>query len=244
MMRRSIRTALVAAAEDDMRMRLPFLLAAADIDLEEMVSDGAAALEAAGRLRPDLLVADQCLPVLDGLSLAERMLSGRIVKPSVLILMRTEFPSVNRAKLEETGVVFLPCNAGKEDFRAAAEHFRSQEIAFSENACRRAETLLDELGVPAHPGREGLKYAALLCAEDERLLHGRGERLYPMLGGMMNIQPAAVERAMRHAIDAAWQSDKLENQHRIFADTVDAGRGQPTCGEMIARLADILRLEG
>ena len=49
---------------------------------------------------------------------------------------------------------------------------------------------------------------------------------------------------MRHAIDLAWQSNQFENQYRIFADTVDAGRGQPTCGEMISRLADILRLEG
>ena len=44
---------------------------------------------------------------------------------------------------------------------------------------------------------------------------------------------------MRHAIDLAWRSDQVDNQYRIFADTIDARRGQPTCGEMISRLADI-----
>jgi hypothetical protein len=61
---------------------------------------------------------------------------------------------------------------------------------------------------------------------------------------MLGIDANAVERAMRSAISAAWRSNQFENQYRIFADTVDAGRGQPSCGEMIACLADILRLEG
>ena len=52
------------------------------------------------------------------------------------------------------------------------------------------------------------------------------------------------ERAMRYAIDAAWRTGQIDNQHRIFGDTIDARRGKPTCGEMIAQLAEELRWEG
>ena len=69
-------------------------------------------------------------------------------------------------------------------------------------------------------------------------------QLYPRIGEAFGMNTRQVERAMRHVIGLAWQSDKFDNQYRIFADTVDAGRGQPTCSEMISRLADILRLEG
>ena len=229
-----------------MKRVLPILLAAADIALEGMFSDGVSALDAARRMHPDLMVADMCLPLMDGCALAEHVLTGSafILRPRILILQRQEFPACNRAKLEQAGVVFMPWPPKKEAFIAAVERLRGMRPVFDSRCSADADRLLDELGVPVHMGREALKYAALLCAENERLLHKRSENLYPMLAQMLNVPASAVERALRHVIGAAWQSDKFENQHRIFADTVDAGRGQPTCGEMIARLADILRLEG
>ena len=124
---------------------------------------------------------------------------------------------------------------------------RALEVApprFSPEEAAQADALLDDLGVPAHRGRSCLRTAVLLCAADERLQHSLGRRLYPLTGEICGMSAAQAERAMRHAIDLAWQSDQFDNQYRIFADTVDAGRGQPTCGEMICRLADILRLEG
>ena len=49
---------------------------------------------------------------------------------------------------------------------------------------------------------------------------------------------------LRHVIDAAWRTGEIEQQHRLFGDTIDARRGKPTCGEMIAQLAEELRWEG
>ena len=50
--------------------------------------------------------------------------------------------------------------------------------------------------------------------------------------------------AICHVIDCAFRTGEIERQHRIFGDTIDARRGKPTGGEMIAQLADILRWEG
>lgn len=245
-MRRPIRTALFAAADADVRRELPFLLAAAGIALAETASDGRSAWEKTLCCRPDLLIADVHLPLLDGTALAERVLTdeGCCVRPRVLLLHRREFPVPGRAKLEAMGAAFLAWPVPAADFCSAVRTLENAEPVFSRLWCKRADELLDALGVPVHIGREALRWSVLLCAEDERLLHGRGERLYPMVGEKLGLSSQAVERALRHVIGAAWRSDQFENQHRIFADTVDAGRGQPTCGEMIARLADILRLEG
>ena len=245
-MRGSIRTAVFAAADSDVRRQLPFLLAAQHISLLDAVSDGLSAKEAVCRFRPDLLVADTLLPGRDGCSVAESLLSDSClpVHPALLLLYRREFPVPKRAKLEDMGTAFLAWPAGNEAFHAAVKGLQSKNCSFPEIMSAHADALLDSLGLPEHTGREALKRAAMLCARDQRLLAGRSKKLYPMVGEMLGLSSSGVERALRHAIGAAWQSDKFENQHRIFADTVDARRGQPTCGEMIARLADILRLEG
>ena len=83
-----------------------------------------------------------------------------------------------------------------------------------------------------------------MVLENHDVINRITKELYPGVAKRFDTSASKVERAMRHAIGLAWQSDKFDNQYQIFADTVDAGRGQPTCGEMISRLADILRLEG
>lgn len=245
-MRRSIRTAVLVSADPDVRRQLPFMLADEKISLAEAVFDGLNAEESVRSFLPDLLVLDALLPGKDGCALAESILldCSLRVRPWVLILHRREFPLPNRAKLEADGAVFLAWPAGKEDFRAAVRQMETGASAFPDTMAGHADALLDSLGVPEHVGREALKCAAMLCAQDQRLIIGRSKMLYPMVGEMLGLSSSGVERALRHVIGAAWQSDKFENQHRIFADTVDARRGQPTCGEMISRLADILRLEG
>lgn len=241
-----IRTAVAAAADEQMRSVLPRLLACIGVSLEEMAFDGASALEAAVRHRPDLLAMDVHLPVVDGIVLAERVLaSGELpVRPRLLLVHRGEFLLPNRAKLEDRGAVFLSWPCEEAAVFAAFDRLCAANWRFSKARLARADELLDELGVPMQSGREAVKLAALLCAEDERLLYDRSGGLYSVIGESLSMKPPAVERAMRSAIGAAWRSDQFENQYRIFADTVDAGRGQPTCGEMIACLADILRLEG
>jgi len=243
-MRETIRTALLASADEDLRGKLSFLLAANGISLLDAAADGLSAEKALSESRPDLLIADAHLPLLDGCALAERVYSRCSFRPETLLLCRREFPVPRRAKLEDMGAVFLIWPASAEAFRAALAMLESKSAAMPEARVKRADELLNALGFPEHSGTRALRCAAVLCAQDERLIHRRNQRLYPMVGEMLSLSPQAVERALRYAIGAAWQSSQFENQYRIFADTVDAGRGQPTCGEMIARLADILRLEG
>lgn len=227
-------------------MQITRRLADAGISLDCMCEDGSSAFRALADFRSDLLVTDAFLPGLDGQALAKRILCSLSlpVRPAILILHDAHYPLPDGDLLERCGAVVLSRFASPEDFISAVNRLREKEICFPDQEIQRMDILLDALGVPVHPGRECLKQAALLCAADQRFRHRMGALLYPKIGEACAMNARQVERAMRHVIGLAWQSDKFDNQYRIFADTVDAARGQPTCSEMISRLADILRLEG
>ena len=238
-MLRTMQTAVAAVVSRTRGQRVASALGAAEIELEFLARDGNGAREALLRFRSDLLVTDAQLPETDGAALAARILGGFEfpVRPAVILLGESWEP------VPESAVV-LPASFTEEELVRAVDRLRRAPAAFSAEESVRAEALLEELGVPEHVGRDCLKTACLLCASDERLRSGMRGALYPRVGEIYGLTAAQAERAMRHGIALAWQSDKIENQYRIFRDTIDAGRGQPTCREMISRLADILRLEG
>lgn len=221
-------------------------LAIAGVELDCMCGDGPSALRALGEFRSELLVTDIPLPCMDGQSLARRALCSFSlpVRPAVLVLFDGRCVPPEREALLNCGVKFLESPFSGEAFAKAVGLLKNSEPCFTAREERHADFLLDSLGVPEHPGRNCLKQAALLCAADRRLGQNLGAALYPRVGAALGVNARQAERAIRHVISLAWRSDKIDNQYRIFADTVDAGRGQPTCGEMISRLADILRLEG
>lgn len=245
-MHAAITTAVVAAAAGYVRRQAIAALSGAGIELLAMTGHAADAMQAINSQRPDLLLADMELPGMDGSALAMQVLDGFAlsIRPKVIILRYPEFPVPAENKLRALGASFVEKPIEQNAFCAVLEDARISPPMFSPEAHRHVEDLLDILGVPDHAGRKCLHYAALICASDERARYKLNERLYPLLAQMLSMNAAQAERAMRHAIDLAWQSDKFENQNRIFENALDAGRGQPTCSEMISRLADILRLEG
>lgn len=241
-----ISTAVAAAAAEGVRTQLMRAFAENGVELIAMERDAAAAMEAVRRLKPDLLAADEQLPLLDGASLLLKALDEQAlpVRPTAILLHWPESPMPRRAELERMHIPCIPKPLNGDQLRRALEALHTAPPFFPKREIQLANRLLDALGMPEHIGRNCLKTAALLCAADVRMRGNMSGRLYPAVGKLCNLSAAQAERSMRHAIDLAWQSNQFENQYRIFADTVDAGRGQPTCREMISRLADILRLEG
>lgn len=245
-MTRRIETAVAAAATPMLRRQLSHLLACAGVALLAMPEDGPSALKALEDLHPDLLVSDAPLPFMEGAALIRRALCTPLlsVRPAAILLHDPAYPLPGRREIEDAGAVLVAKPVTDAAFVEAVCALRSSSIRFSAEETRRADRLLDALGVPSHRGRDCLRTAALVCLHDGRCKRSLSGMLYPRVGEMHALNAGQVERAMRHAIDLAWRSDKFDNQNRIFADSLDAGRGQPTCGEMIFRLADILRLEG
>lgn len=104
--------------------------------------------------------------------------------------------------------------------------------------------IIHEIGVPAHiKGYHYLREAILLVINNMDLLGGITKELYPMIAKKFNTTPSRVERAIRHAIEVAWNRGRIETINKIFGYTVHDEKGKPTNGEFIAMIADRLRLQ-
>ena len=104
--------------------------------------------------------------------------------------------------------------------------------------------LIHEIGVPAHiKGYKYLRDAITLAVENMDYLSAVTKELYPAVASKNHTTPSRVERAIRHAIEIAWNRGRLETIEGLFGYTVKTDKGKPTTSEFIAIIADKLRLE-
>ena len=117
--------------------------------------------------------------------------------------------------------------------------------AVDENFLRKEITkLLRTLGVPAHVlGYEYSREAILIALGNKGILKEMTKGLYPKIAQIFNTTPSRVERAIRHAVELAWDRGDLDTLHKFFGFTVSSKKGKPTNSEFLSALADHLRLE-
>lgn len=239
-MARRAKTAVVADILPEQAGRTARILEEAGYSVS-MARDGAEALRKCVEDAPEALVTDAVLPVLDGAGLAKRVRAARIpFRPGVVLAALPGFmrplyaPGVCSIAKPFTGEALL------EALAKTAVEMRMPDAQMRERIAR----MLDQLGVPEHPGREYLTDAVFLAGEDQTLIAALTGELYPMVARRSGVKPEAVERAMRHVIETAWSRGSIETQYEIFKGTIDAARGKPTCGGMIAQLSELLHMEG
>lgn len=101
-----------------------------------------------------------------------------------------------------------------------------------------------ELGVPAHiKGYQYLREAIMIAVDDMDVINAVTKVLYPEVAKRFSTTPSRVERAIRHAIEVAWDRGDLETLQKYFGYTVSNSKGKPTNSEFIAMIADRLVLE-
>ena len=104
--------------------------------------------------------------------------------------------------------------------------------------------LIHEIGIPAHiKGYQYIRDAIGIVVADRDILCAVTKELYPTIAEKNNTTPSRVERAIRHAIEVAWNRGRIETIDAIFGYTVKHDKGKPTNSEFIAIIADKLRLE-
>ncbi len=104
--------------------------------------------------------------------------------------------------------------------------------------------IIHEVGVPAHiKGYQYLRDGIIMVIENIDVLNQITKQLYPDLAKKHKTTPSRVERAIRHAIEVAWNRGQIDVVESIFGYTVNSNKGKPTNSEFIAMIADKLRLE-
>lgn len=103
--------------------------------------------------------------------------------------------------------------------------------------------IIHQIGVPAHiKGYQYLRTAIILTVNDGDIINSVTKILYPTVAKKYQTTTSRVERAIRHAIEVAWDRGDVDVLNSYFGYTIQGNRGKPTNSEFIAMIADNLRL--
>ena len=214
-------------------------------------NDGEQAIARIAHLKPDVLVLDLMLSKRDGIGVL-KAISTMEKRPVTLATSGfvTDYVASAAANLGARYLMLKPC-----DMTALVE--RLEEIRGGENlrkaSLRRPEktnietmvtSIIHEIGVPAHiKGYQYLREAIIIAVNDMDVINAITKVLYPQVAKTFQTTPSRVERAIRHAIEVAWDRGDLDTLQRFFGYTVSNTKGKPTNSEFIALIADKLQLQ-
>ena len=217
--------------------------------------DGQCVIDAVLQHKPDALVMAAFLSNFDALHVLGALKNYRTANPLCIFV---SLPCENRALEKEilaAGADFYfvqPFDASVIAERIEQFTARDEEdnAIFSDEAARSDHRLalmitdiMREIGVPAHiKGFEYLRESILLTVKDPSLMHAVTKVLYPTVAKMNKTTASRVERAIRHAIEVAWDRGDVEILSSYFGYTIQNSRGKPTNSEFIAMISDKLRL--
>ena len=252
---------LIADPNEDFQLLMKNLLShEADMEAVGTSSDGSDALAKIEALHPDVVLLELVQPRLDGMGVL-RKLSEKESAPPVLIL--TGFVNAHVvAECANLGAAYFmskPCDTAElmQRLRQSAQTGRKPlPVTGSRTPAAAPETAADnaslesvvtdiihEIGVPAHiKGYQYLREAIILTINDMDAINAVTKVLYPEVAKKFSTTPSRVERAIRHAIEVAWDRGDVETLQKFFGYTVSGIKGKPTTSEFIAMIADCLSL--
>lgn len=208
---------------------------------------GTEALRMVQQMQPKILLMDVVLPELDGFGLLRQVQDMGEQAPRTIVVSASCAERTVSEAVRLGAWYFLPkpCNDGSllELMHQAA--FPEQESeGFSPALEGQVTAIIHEIGVPAHiKGYQYLREAILLAVQDMEVINAVTKVLYPEVAKRFGTTPSRVERAIRHAIEVAWDRGDLETLQKYFGYTVNSAKGKPTNSEFIAMIADRLQLK-
>ena len=214
-------------------------------------NDGEQAVRMILEKQPRILVLDMMLAKKDGIGVL-KAISTMERKPAVLATSGfiTDYVASAAANLGVQYLMLKPC-----DMTALAE--RLEELRGGQpqktmtphsggkpNIEAMVTSIIHEIGVPAHiKGYQYLREAIIIAVNDMDVINAITKVLYPQVAKAFQTTPSRVERAIRHAIEVAWDRGDLDTLQRFFGYTVSNTKGKPTNSEFIALIADKLQLQ-
>ncbi|NLY71501.1 MAG: sporulation transcription factor Spo0A [Clostridiales bacterium] len=235
-----------------------------EIEVIFTAHDGMQTIDLVLKNKPDILLLDMIMPYLDGLGVLERLNSIDLDHmPRVIVLSAVGQESITQKAINLGAEYYVvkpfdlnilakrikQLSGNAETSSQASRNNTSKAVLCNEEKKLNdlevdITNIIHEVGVPAHiKGYQYLRNAITMVVEDMDLLGAVTKELYPAIAKLNNTTPSRVERAIRHAIEVAWNRGKIETINNLFGYTVHNDKGKPTNSEFIAIIADKLRLE-
>ncbi len=218
------------------------------------VFDGRSALSECDRLNPDVLLLNMVLPELDGFEVLQglRGRSHRINVIAMSLPIGDEYVSCAlRGGAKYYMVKPINFDAMKrrilELYSSAPERESVPSVArfrLNRSVDEKIANIFISVGIPAHiKGYHFLREAIKMAIECPDIINSITKRLYPNVAERFETSASKVERAIRHAIEVAWNKGKIENINSLFGIKVYTSNEKPTNGEFIALVADKMLIE-
>ncbi|MGM0471980.1 MAG: sporulation transcription factor Spo0A [Bacillota bacterium] len=220
--------------------------------------NGLEALELIDENEPDVVILDIIMPHMDGIGVLEELKKEGKINDLKIIMLTAFGQEELTQRVVELGAnyyILKPFDLEQLTNRieqlmtpvrqqggvsAAAQSTTNQ----SQNLDVRITDIMHEIGVPAHiKGYLYLREAISMVVEEVELLGAITKELYPLVARKFNTTPSRVERAIRHAIEVAWERGNTQAINKLFGHSVTTESGKPTNSQFIAKIADKLRLE-
>lgn len=209
--------------------------------------DGNSVLNSIKSESPDAAVLEAKMPFCDAIEVIRKLKVEKKYVPNVIIVSNTADPVLEREAaslgaaftLKPVDPQFLVnkinqmCGVAKEE----------PEPDDTDLECAVTE-IIHQVGIPAHiKGYHYLRTAIMLSVNNDEMINSITKLLYPTVAKQYQTTSSRVERAIRHAIEIAWDRGDIDVLTNIFSYTVHTSKGKPTNSEFIALIADHLRLK-
>lgn len=225
------------------------------LDVTMTEKDGRAVLDALERYQPDVVIMDFFLPRMDAIGVLRSMVGLNLPKrPLVMLMSGFDNPALEREAMSAGADYYFlkPFDAAEMSERILTLCGEGSTPAVSaqkreargDNLEMQVTEIIHQIGVPAHiKGYQYLRDAILMAIEDDEIINAVTKRLYPAVAKRHATTSSRVERAIRHAIEVAWDRGDVDVLNSYFGYTIHNSRGKPTNSEFIAMISDKFRLQ-
>lgn len=253
MIRETIKIAIADDNREFVGIIQEYLQQQPDIELVGTAYNGEEIVTIIEEKKPDVVILDIIMPHLDGIGVLERINTLATKRPKIIMLTAFGQESITQ-RVVELGADYYILKPFNMDVLAS----RVRQLASSITAQRpvvaqaikarpldvEVTNIIREIGIPAHiKGYQYLRDAIMMIINEAELLGAVTKVLYPMIAEKYTTTPSRVERAIRHAIEVAWNRGNMEMIQRLFGFSAKIEKGKPTNSEFMAMIADKLRME-
>jgi len=219
--------------------------------------NGRVILETARSDKFDVLVIEAKMPELDAVSLINEINAVSDYSPLIIVIANYDSPQTEREVMDAGAKYymvkpFMPAVLADriEKLLNAPNQINLKNVSYSihesvpDNIEYVVTDIIHQIGIPAHvKGYHYLRTAILLSVDNSEMINCVTKMLYPTVARQYSTTPSRVERAIRHAIEIAWDRGNVDTLNSFFGYTVHTSKGKPTNSEFIALIADKLRLK-
>ena len=249
-MERSINLLIANENEEDANLISEKLTKENNLATIDKTFSGLKAIELVKSKNYDLVILDLVLAEVDGFEVIEEI--KNLNKNTKIIVLSALSSDTFIKKAMSLGVDYYMLKPANLDVlsKRVKDLVEGEQIssAISKNTDKEIEEKITNIfitvGIPAHiKGYQFLREAIKLAMENPDIINSITKKLYPSIAERFDTSASKVERAIRHAIEVAWNRGKIENINNIFGLTVYSNNEKPTNGEFIALVADKMLLD-